>query len=82
MRSTTKTILVIFTAFSMMLSGCTEATNDSIEDNDITDEIDEMQWIQQQQQQNSLHRCFKFASFWTKINNYVENYANNTKRTL
>ena len=33
MKSTTKTILVILTVFSMMLSGCTEATNDSIEDN-------------------------------------------------
>ena len=41
MKSTTKTILVILTVFSMMLSGCTEATNDSIEDNDMGDEIDD-----------------------------------------
>ena len=45
MKSTTKTILVILTVFSMMLSGCTEATNDSIEDNDMGDEIDDTPYL-------------------------------------
>ncbi|MAD56848.1 MAG: hypothetical protein CL974_04805, partial [Euryarchaeota archaeon] len=41
MKPETKTILVILTVFSMMLSGCIETASDSIEDNDMGDEIDD-----------------------------------------
>ena len=42
MKPRVKTVLAILTVLSISLSGCTEASNDAIEDNDVDDNMDDM----------------------------------------